>query len=415
MSQTKSWFVTIIAALIFFYVYVQITIFNSISSNIMEDFHFTAAQLGSLSSYYFVGNILLLLPAGILLDRLSPKWLIVIATALCSLGAFIFCSSHTYTVAAFSRLLVGIGGTFCFLAPVKIATRWFPANKLAMVTGFIVMMAMFGAMVAQTPVVILVGKYGWRATMNFTVIVGFVFTVLMALCVKDYPEENKKTILQEKQNLSTAGFWHSLFLVVKNKQNWLSGLSISLLNLPIFLLGAMWGSLYLSQASGFSLTTASSIVSVLFIGNIIGSPFFGWLSSLLDQRKSIMIFGAIALALVSSALIFFPHMNIAMMYIAFFLCGFISGTQVLGYPLITAHNPRELSGTALSIGSLVIMSGGFTQALFGWLLGLNWNHAMIHGSPLYAISDFQIGLALMPVCCLITIIALAFCKEIDKK
>ncbi|MES1989166.1 MAG: MFS transporter, partial [Pseudomonadota bacterium] len=46
--------------------------------------------------------------------------------------------------------------------------------------------------------------------------------------VTDYPLEHKEHHIEQRHQLQTLGFWKSLGLAVKNRQNWLCGLYTSL-------------------------------------------------------------------------------------------------------------------------------------------------------------------------------------------
>ncbi|HLB58399.1 MAG TPA: MFS transporter, partial [Gammaproteobacteria bacterium] len=139
-----AWLVTLTAASFFFYGFIQLNLFNAINTQLMQAFHLNAPQLGQLASMYFYANAIFLFPAGILLDRFSTKKLLVIAVLLCTVGTFIFGLASSYSVAAIGRFIVGTGAAFSFLSCIRLASRWFPPSKMALVTGIVVTMAMLG-------------------------------------------------------------------------------------------------------------------------------------------------------------------------------------------------------------------------------------------------------------------------------
>src|SRR3989338_1693860 len=141
----QSWFVVFAASLFFFYEFIQMNMFNSISLSLMHAFHIDAAKLGDLSSFYFIANVIFLFVAGILLDRYSTRSVILTALAICILGTALFSFSHSFALACFFRFLTGIGSAFCFLSVIRLASRWFPANCMAFVIGAVLTIAMFGA------------------------------------------------------------------------------------------------------------------------------------------------------------------------------------------------------------------------------------------------------------------------------
>lgn len=161
IKKTLPWIVCFSAALFFFYEFIQMNMFNAISADLMRDFSLHATELGKLSAYYFYANLLFLPVAGALLDRFSTRLIILSALFLCIIGVAGFATTHSFILACLFRFMSGIGSAFCFLSSIRLASRWFPAKQMALVTGLIVTMAMMGGMVAQTPLTLLTQSLGW--------------------------------------------------------------------------------------------------------------------------------------------------------------------------------------------------------------------------------------------------------------
>jgi predicted MFS family arabinose efflux permease len=146
-----AWIVVLTAALFFFYVFIQLNLPIGINRQLMQSFNLDATGLGMLASVFFWANALFLFPAGILLDRYSPKKLLQMAVTSNIIGTYIFASAHNYFFAASGRFICGLGAAFCFLSCIRLASRWFPPQRMALVTGLIVTMAMIGGLIAQSP------------------------------------------------------------------------------------------------------------------------------------------------------------------------------------------------------------------------------------------------------------------------
>ena len=237
-AHTKlAWFVTLTAALFFFYEFIQMNFFNAINTQLRETFHLDAIQLGQLFSMYFYANALCLFPAGNLLDRFSPKRLLLGAVMLCTAGTFIFGIATEYWVAALGRFMVGMGASFCFLSCIRIASRWFPPQRMALVTGVVVTMAMLGGLVAQTPFAFLTEHLGnWRTAMMLNVGLGIVIVIAILFIVQDRPPDALAEAKNDQQHLKELGLWRCIKLAALNPQNWFGGLYTALVNLPVFIL-----------------------------------------------------------------------------------------------------------------------------------------------------------------------------------
>lgn len=407
-----AWLVTLTTSMYFFYAFIQLNLFNAIDVPLMQAFHLNAAELGKLSSMYFYANALFLFPAGTLLDRYSTKKLLLLAITLTAVGTFIFGAAETYLIAALGRFMVGAGAAFCFLSCIRIATRWFPPRKMAFVTGVIVTMAMIGGLVAQTPMALLSDLVGWRQAVLLDAGLGVGILFLVVLFVQDYPPGSQEKIQAHRSHLKSLGFWQSIKLVLINPQNWFGGVYTALLNLPVFLLGALWGIHYLMQAHHISLLQASYATTLLFVGVILGSPFFGWISDRLGRRVLPMIIGAVVSLAVMLSLMYIPDLSFSSILFLFFLIGFTTSSQVLSYPIVAELNPISLTSTAMCVISVTIMlSGVVCQPLFGWVMELHWDHTVLNGTPVYSHSDMLNAMMIMPVAFIIGFFVSLMMKE----
>jgi MFS family permease len=395
---TLAWTVTLVAALFFFYEFIQLIMPNAINTQLMQAFNLDAAGLGGLASMYFWGNVIFLFPAGILLDRYSTKKLLLSAITVCTIGTFIFALADDLWLAASGRLVVGLGASFCFLSCIRLASRWFPPSRMALVTGIVVTMAMLGGFVAQSPMVLLTQLVGWRKAILFDAALGIFIGIIIFCFVKDRPPSDTDHAKADRTHLQTIGFWRCIKLVLLNPNNWLGGVYTSLLNLPVFLLGGLWGIRYLVQTHGLNQVEASYATSMLFVGIIFGSPAFGWFSDHIGRRCLPMILGAIFSLIIMIILMYAPNLSLPALMFLFFLMGFVTSSQVLTYPTIAELNPIVLTGTAVSVASVTIMSSGMIfDPLFGWLLEWHWDKTIINHTPIYSLHDFNTAMWIMPV------------------
>lgn len=401
----QPWTVCFSAALFFFYIFIQLNMFNAVNPSLMKTFHVGVEGTGNLSAYYFYADVLLLFPAGIILDRVSTRLLISLAMAVTVLAVILFSLSDSLWQASICRALMGVGGAFCLLSAVRLASRWFPPQRMALVIGLIVTMAMVGGMVAQTPLTLLTDHFGWRHAMLWDGLFGVILWFVVLIGVKDKPPGFKAD-----HAISHGKFWGSLAKVLINPQNWLVGLFVSLMNLPVFLLGGNWGSLYLVEVDHLARNAASWVIMFFFLGLIIGSPVLGAWSDYWRRRKAPMLISSAA-AIAVVLVMMWAKLSLVGVVSVFFLLGFITGAQVIGYPLIAESNPISLTGTAEGLGSVLIMAGGFTVPWFAALMDWHWTHHSLNGLPLYSVADFDLALAIMPIGFLIAFIASLFCKE----
>lgn len=407
-SLRQAWVVCLSAALFFFYEFIQMHMFNAINDDLRIAFHVNATELGVLSSTYLIGDIAFLLPAGMLLDRFSTRTILLIALAVCIMGTVGFALTHSFTMAAVFHFISGCGNAFCFLACMMLVSRWFAPNRQAFVVGFVVTMAFFGGVIAQTPLAYMADWVGWRMSLIYDGILGSLFFVVIFINVKDFPESYTG---QRKVPQGTS-FVSGLKKAFLNLQNILAGIYTCLLNLPIMVLDAIWGITYLKTVYGLSQIQASNVAAMIFFGSMIACPVAGLISDRMGLRRKPMIWGAILSLLCVSLVVFVPGWHYGSLLVLFFLIGFVTSTQIISYPLAAESNTASLTGTAVGLVSFIIMGGAaIAQVLFGKLLDLNWDGLMIAGQRAYSVAVYHKAMLMFPASMGIGLLAALLIKE----
>lgn len=411
-APLASWLVCLSAGLFFFYEFIQMQMFNSISSDLMRDFSLNAEQLGYLSASYLYADVLFLFPAGMLLDRFSTRKVILSAMVLCVLGTLFFAMTHSLWIAAASHFMAGIGNAFCFLSCIRLASRWFPPRQMALITGLIVTMAMFGGMVAQTPLVLLNVSMGWRNALFLNAGLGVLIMGVIWSFVKDFPASYQQQDAEQRQQLQAQGFLPGIRAAITNLQNWYCGIYTSFLNLPIMVLCALWGNLYLTRVHQLTAMQSSKVISMIFLGTIIGGPLVGWISDRLSQRRMPMVICAILSLLVMILILKMQNLAYPMLLMLFFALGLFTSGQVISYPAIAESNSRMLTSTATGLASVLIMGGGaVAQPIFGWVMDMHWLGSMVNNARVYPAEAYNFAMLILPGAFVMALIMALIMKE----
>lgn len=410
------WIVVFSAALFFFYEFIQMNMFSSLDTDLMHDFSINATQLSRLASTYFYSNLIFLFPAGMILDRYSTRRVILTALFICAVGTFLFGTATSVYFAQICRFFTGIGSAFCFLSSMRLASRWFPSQRLALVTGLVVTMAMLGGMVAQTPLTWVIEKLGWRHALTIDAGLGILIWAVIFFFVQDYPPNKNEFYQQEKSRLRELGLWYSVRSSYLCLQNWLCALYTSTMNLPVAVLGAIFGSLYLEQVKHLSRIEASYAPMMIFIGTVIGSPIAGWLSDKIGRRRLPMIIGALLSIALVLIIIYSPALSLAEYIILFLLLGFTSSTQIISYPTVAESNPKILTATSISVVSFTTIAGyPISQQLFGYFLDYGKDAQIVNNIHVYTAADFNRALIILPVAFVIGLIMSLLMRETNCK
>jgi sugar phosphate permease len=374
MKQFKPFLMVLIASLIFFYSFGLNNIFNAVQAEIANAFYLTPTMIGAISSVFFYAEIALLIPAGLLSDRVSPKKLITLALILSAVGVFLTGFAHTIAILILARVLMGIGGAFSFITCIRVAANWLQPQQLARGTGLIATMGILGGFVVQMPLVYLIEKLGWHQALFAVGILGLIMAIVTYLFLQDRPSDYMES--DKNIDMLPMNVLHRFKLAFLNKQNFLCGTYTSLMNLAIFMLGAMWGITYLIHVNGLSTLQASFICSMLFLGTMVGSPLVGLISDKIASRRRPMQVGAILSVILILMIIFCDSQNMAILIALYFLLGLITSSQMISYPTVVESNSKQISSSSTSVISICSMLGGaIAQPLFGYVIYKSNEHA----------------------------------------
>ncbi len=412
-KQLQPWVICLTASLFFMYEFSQNTMFNALGAPLANEFHLNATQLGTLSALSLYGNVMFLPLAGILLDRFSTRSIILVNMSMCVMSTYVFSISDSYTLACVTRFITGSTGAFCLLSANLMASRWFPSNKLGLITGLIITSGFSGGMMAQSPLNHIVSTYGWRSAVTTVYSIGIIFTILMYFILQDKPKEasNDNISQSDEDNISVS---ESVKLALLSKHSWLCGLYTSLTNIFVMICGVLWGAPYLQKVHGLTSMQATDITGVIFIGGIIGFPVFGAMSDYLKSRKTPMISGAIASLSLVLVLALSSNLSFPVLMAIFFTIGFTTSSQGISYPSIIESTKPHMIATCSALASVIIQGGGaFFVHGFGVLVDF-------HSNPIEGISnlneyttaaDFTFAFWMLPVAYAITIMLALSIKE----
>ncbi len=355
----KGWCITIVGSLFFFYAIIQVNLLTALNHELLAFFKATETKIALLSSWGFYAHILMILPAGLLVDRFSIKNLMLVNLFISIIGTLIFAFANFLFIAAIGRFLCGIAMPFGFIACLKLASYWISEKEMTKASSIIFSIGMLGGVFSQIVLAFLRYIFGWKIAVIVVALIGFFIAFILFVIVKDKNTE-EQLVIEETDRLS---MFESLKIITKQKQNWLNGFFICFANLPISILGALFGISYLIRVYCLSDLISASIVSMLFCGVIIGSPIFGFISNKINRRKPPMVMGIIFGIILMLILLCVPHLPLVLLYLIFLGIGFASASQVIGFSVINESNQPKVVATAMSLAIFINSTIGYCISL----------------------------------------------------
>lgn len=402
-----AWLVWGLAAAFYFSDYLARVAPGVMHRYLQMDFGINEAGFGILTASFYVPYILMQIPVGLTVDRLSIRWLLTIMSLVTAFGCCVFGLADGLLTASIGRMLIGFSAAFAFICSLRLATSWFPPTMLGLLSGLTQALGMLGAAAGEAPVSFLVSNVGWRHSM---LIIAFLFIALSGLLyqfVQDKPGEHRNEI----RSVNRISILDSLKIILSNKQTWLNAMYAGFLFGPTAVIGEAIGPAYLQFGRGLGAHAAAFATGLIFICWGISGPLSGWISDKMGRRKPLMIISAVCGVILSSLFVFIPEMSQTTAYILFFVFGLTNTGVAISYAVSTEIHDRSVVGTSIAFTNMTsIFVGALFQPLVGRIID------MVSGPRAYNVetlllSDFQAGLKLLPLCSLVALILAFTVKE----
>ena len=369
------------------------------AESLKDAFKVNSAQIGWLSSAYFISYTIMQVPAGIILDKYNRKFIIGGATFLCILGNYLFSATNCYEIAFIGRILMGVGSAFGFIGAAKVAAMWLPRRFFSSFISFTSIVGILGGLVTETLLSSLVHNFGWKEGNSIFTYFGIIILVLVFLLVKD----NTKFTEHFKVTKDSTLF-ESLNVVIKNFTNsgfWAASLIGAALFMPINVLGSLWGVGFIQSKYLLSESSASYINSFLFIGTAIGFGIGSIISTFTTRYRLILTICILSLTIISIILLY-TDIDLSIFMSLYFLLGVMSGGQALSFSVGKSLSPRGTAGSAVAGINLI---NNIVPVILLPLIGhtLIAHGTLIKGTNIYTVQSFRLALTITIVLMVITI------------
>ena len=402
-----AWLIWGLAAAFYFSDYLARVAPGVMHRNLQIDFGINEAGFGILTASFYVPYILMQIPVGLTVDRISIRWILTVMSLVTAFGCCVFGLADGLAIASVGRMLIGFSAAFAFISALRLATSWFPPAMLGLLAGLTQALGMLGAAAGEAPVSFLVSAVGWRHSM---LIIAFLFITLAALLYK-YIQDNPGSKVHQFKFEKSLSLLESLRVILSNRQTWLNAFYAGFLFGPTAVIGESIGPAYLQYGRGLNAHAAAFATGLIFIGWGIGGPLSGWLSDKMGRRKPLMIASALCGVVLTTLFVFYPGMDQNLAYLLFFAFGFTNTGVAIAYAVSTEIHDRNVVGTSIAFTNMAsIFVGASMQPLVGRLVDL------VSGSRAYnvemlSLSDFQYGFRILPICSLIALVLAFTVKE----
>lgn len=372
-------------ALGYFLSYVFRTVNSIIAPNLVGDLGLSAADLGFLTSVFFLSFAFLQLPLGLMLDRFGPRWANGGLLLLAALGAAVFGLAQSMGGLSLGRALIGVGVSACMMAAFKAFVQWFPPERLPLVNSALLALGASGALAATLPVEWALTFTDWRTLFIGVAVASVVVAYLVVGVVPEHGDPPLHTTL--------AGQIDGLRKVLRTRYFWAVAPLTTMSQGAFLSLQGLWAGPWLRDVAGMERAAIAEALGGMSVALVLGFVAFGAAADRLRRRGvtalALSVCGMALFALVQLIMIAHPPGLSVALWLAF---GFFGAAGTLPYAVLSQVYPKAVAGRVNAALNLLVFVAAF---LMQWGLGAIlhlWEDPQTHT---YAAPGYGYALALV--------------------
>ncbi|MGG5372932.1 MFS transporter [Enterococcus sp. AZ196] len=255
----------------------------------------TDSELGTISSFYFLGYVSMQIPSGILVDRFGKKRILIPGFLLFGVGTLIVGTASSLSTVFIGSILAGLGcGTYYGVA-YSLTTEYVPTNKKSLATAIVNSGTAVGSGLGLISSSFLVGEgiLPWQFLLFITALL---IVVMLVVFKKWIREKEKNTRPEKNNNEKSKNSIKDLF-----KLPMIAAYVLYFSTLYTYYLIDTWLPNFLETERGFQGTAIGVASSLVFFTAIPGALFFSRMADKIPHKKTTII---ILLELLAACVLF---------------------------------------------------------------------------------------------------------------
>jgi MFS family permease len=330
--------------------------FAAIDTYLEKSLNITAMSVGLLTLVFPLVQVVLTMPAGMVIDRKGFKYGVGIGALFTGIFAMLrLVNPESYMVLLISQIGIAIGQPFVLNGITKLAVTWFPQKEEATAVGLGSLALFIGMMIALGATPILGETLGMQSMVLIYGIMGIVGIALFYTLVKSRPETAPRE-LEEVEELSN---WQGIKSILKIKDFVILGF-IAMIGIGVFNGLATWLEKILNELHRIPMTDAGTIAAVLILSGMLGCIIIPMVSDRIMRRKPFLLLAASIGALSIVALMIAKGFALNMVngiILGFFL---ISALPIMMTMSVEITGPRF---AGISVGYLQLLGNAAAVAI----------------------------------------------------
>ena len=393
----KRWYIVLLLVLCYNFVYLGRASISIAGPVLMKEYNWNGTDFGLVSTAFFIGYALTMLPAGWLSDKFGSTKVIVAGTLLWSIFTFLTpVGAAAISFIIVIRIVVGIGQGVTLPSASSLISRWIPKSEAATAQGATLVGIPFGVVFAMLGGVYLIQNYSWQTIFYIFSIFGPIWCILWIKFGKNSPDDDPSISKEEleyiKKGQGSSTVVNSELPTFSAKQIfsvpsvWFAIFSYFCFNYVFYLL-LTWLPTYLAVGRGFTLVKSGMFTVIPYVVAMFTYPIGGiladWASKKFGDNIGRKLFPVIGLVAGGIALIFGAQAENAAtaVFLIAASMGFLTLTQggFFSIPIIFA--PKNVGTIVGMYGFIGTMAGIMAPIITGIVVdAMGYNMALFFGS-----------------------------------
>lgn len=367
-APVRSWLIWLTAVTVYLLAVFHRTSFGVAGLKAAERFGVGSAALGIFTVLQVGVYAAMQIPTGVLVDRYGPRRVLTAAVLILGSGQLLLGLADTYALGLVARGVLGFGDALTFVSVLRLVAAHFPAHRYALLASFTSCVGYIGNLAATVPLTLLLDGPGWTVTFLVVGAVTVLYSVPVALRVRDTPEGVPE---RKREPVRAAELGRQVKLAWRTPGTRLGfWVHFSTMFAPN-VLTLLWGMPFLVQGEGLPAATASALLTVFVFGSMAGGPLLGAVIGRTPALRVPLVVGyLVGAAIVWAVLLGWNgHIPVGVLVPAFAFLALGGPASMIGFAIARDYNPLARVGTATG----VVNVGGFlattvTALLIGILL-----------------------------------------------
>jgi MFS family permease len=259
--------------------------FAAIDTFVEEHFSITASTVMWFTLVFPLVQVLLSMPAGMVIDKKGFKYGVTIGALFTGIFAMLrLVNTESFAVLLIAQIGIAIGQPFVLNAITKLVVTWFPQKEEATAVGLGSLALLVGMMVGLGATPALVQFVGFKTMLLIYGILGLLGILLFFSLVKAQPATPPRKIEVQEEITSWQGIRH----ILKIRDFVILGF-VALIGIGVFNGLATWLEKILNELHQISMTDAGIISAVLILSGILGCIVIPLVSDKIMRRKPFLL------------------------------------------------------------------------------------------------------------------------------